>query len=100
MQLHGSYHAMISGGHLRPNITAIMQRIVTLGCQLTERSFNQIIIYRKFAITQISEELIPKTTQIIKRLLIIGTSEIRVLLLWLISQIPLPYFYPLFPKRP
>lgn len=39
MELYRADHAMISGGHFRSHVTPIMERVVPLGGQLTDRPF-------------------------------------------------------------
>lgn len=57
MELYDSYYTMISGRHLGTGITAIMQRIVALGSQLSNGSLCKIIVYREFTVIQVRKDL-------------------------------------------
>ena len=47
MELYHADHAVISGGYFRFLVTPIMEQVVPLNGQLTDRPFRQIVVYRK-----------------------------------------------------
>ena len=77
MEFYRADHTMISGGHFRSNVTPIMERVVLPGGQLTDRPLRQVVVYRKFLVVQVSEELPPKFPQVIKRLPVVLAPELR-----------------------
>lgn len=66
MELYRADHAMVGSRHLNTDVAAIMERFVTLGGQLADGPFSQVIVYRELAIRKEGEHAVPKTPQIIE----------------------------------
>ena len=64
-----------------------MERVVPLCGQLTDGPFGKIIVYRKLPVVQVSEELLPKFPQEIKRFPVVPTPELQVLANTLSNQL-------------
>ena len=91
MELYRTDQAVISGGHFRPNVTPIMERVVSLGSLLTDRPFCQVVVYRKFPVVQVSEEFLPKFPQVIIRFTVVPAPELSDLGQFLVQPTTYPY---------
>ena len=79
MKLDRAYHAVISGGHLCPLVTAIMKEIVPLDGQLPDDPLSQVVVDRQFTVLQVSKDLVPKMFQVVEGFRVTGTPEFRFL---------------------
>ena len=78
VKLHRTYDAVICGGHFRPGVTAVMERIVSLCGQLPDCPFGKVVVYRKVAVVQKSKKLLPELLQVIERFPVVLAPELRV----------------------